>query len=73
MTLPLPTEETDPRLIIRFVWRLPTGSGDVVCERNAAAAAAEEREALEGRRWPNAAPAAAEAAAAVLRSTGYIG
>lgn len=45
---PLPVEDTDPRLTIRFVWRLPTGSGVVVMDRRAAAAAAEDNEPLEG-------------------------
>ena len=35
-------EETDPRRTIRFVCRLPMGSGVVLAERKAAAAAAEE-------------------------------
>ena len=40
----LPLDEVDPRLTMRFVCTLPTGSGDVVWERRAAAAAAEERD-----------------------------
>ena len=46
-TLPLPTEDVDSRRTIRFVCRLPTGSGEVVCERRAAAAAALYREVLD--------------------------
>lgn len=42
ITLVLLTEELEPRRIIRFVWRFPTGSNVGVCERRAAAAAAEE-------------------------------
>lgn len=46
--LPLPVEDIDPRLTIRFVCRLPTGSGVVVVDRKAAAAAAEDNEPCEG-------------------------
>lgn len=48
MMLPLPIEDCDPRLTMRFVCILPTSSGETVCERNAAAAAAEDSDALEG-------------------------
>ena len=70
-TLPLPCEDVDPRLTMRFVWRLPTGSGEVVWERRAAAAAAEESEALlrELDRL-NTELAAIVAAEDVFRSTG---
>ena len=70
ITLPLPTDETDPRRTIRFVTRLPTGSGDVVFDRRAAAAAAEEREALDVELCRKACPAAAVAALIVALSIG---
>ena len=44
---PLPAEDVEPLLVMRFVCMLPTGSGDVVCDRRAAAAAAEEREFID--------------------------
>lgn len=69
MTLLL-TELCDPRRTMRFVWMLPTGSGEVVCERSAAAAAAEEREVCELLRFKKAELAAVAAAAEVLLSTG---
>lgn len=47
MTLPLAFEDVEPRLTIRLVCRLDMGSGDVVCDRSAAAAAAEEREVID--------------------------
>jgi hypothetical protein len=47
--LPLPIDVTEPRRIMRLVWRLPTGSGVVVAERKAAAAAADDNEAVDGR------------------------
>lgn len=62
ITLPLPTDDTDPRRTMRFVTKLPTGSGDAVWERRAAAAAALDREALE-REFCRKAPAAATVAA----------
>lgn len=37
----------DPLLCMRLVWMLPTGTGEVLWVRRAAAAAAEERDALE--------------------------
>ena len=43
ITLPLSLDEFDSRLTIRLVCILPTGSGEVVCERNAAAAAADDK------------------------------
>jgi hypothetical protein len=46
---------------MRFVCRLPTGSGDVVWERRAAAAAAEEREGDDLDVWRKAEVAAAAA------------
>lgn len=36
----LPMEDTEPLRTIRFVWSSEMGAGDVVCDRNAAAAAA---------------------------------
>lgn len=59
--VPLPLDEVDPRLTMRFVCRLPTGSGDVVWERRAAAAAAEEREGDDLDVWRKADVAAAAA------------
>lgn len=41
-TLPLLFEEFDNLLTIRLVWTFPTGSGEVVCDRSAAAAAADD-------------------------------
>lgn len=64
-TLPLPTDDTDPRRAIRFVTRLPTGSGEEVCDRKAAAAAEEERAVLDGELFTKAVPAAAVAAVIV--------
>ena len=49
---------------------MPTGSGELVCDRNAAAAAAEEREALEVDLDRKAEPAAAVAAFMVAVSGG---
>lgn len=66
----LPTEEVDPRRAMRLVWMLPTGSGLVVCDRRAAAAAAEDREACDDELARKAWPAAAVAALMVLRSRG---
>lgn len=40
-------EETEPLRIIRLVCMLAMGSGEVVCERSAAAAAADDRELVE--------------------------
>ena len=45
--IPLPFDEVDPLLTMRLVCRFPTGSGEVVWERRAAAAAADEREAVD--------------------------
>jgi len=64
------TELCDPLLTMRFVCTFPTGSGEVVCERRAAAAAADEREVREVLRCKNAELAAVAAAAEVLLSTG---
>jgi hypothetical protein len=47
--LPLPIDVTEPRRIMRLVWRLPIGSGVAFAERRAAAAAAEDSEAVDGR------------------------
>lgn len=47
ITMPLPTDDCDPRRIMRFVCKFPTGSGDEVWDRSAAAAAAEDSEGLE--------------------------
>ena len=69
-TLPLPVELADPRLIMRLVCMLPTGSGVVVCDRNAAAAAAEERAAFDMDFPKKACVAAAAAELDVLLSTG---
>lgn len=44
----------DPLLCMRFVWMLPTGTGEVLWVRRAAAAAAEERDALEFALFRNA-------------------
>lgn len=65
----LTCDEFEPRRTIRFVWMLPMGSGDVVWERRAAAAAAEERLPWEVEDWRNAELAAVVAAERVLRST----
>lgn len=68
IALALPTEEPEPRRIMRFVWILPTGSGDVVCERKAAAAAEEERDVADCglRKKADAAATAAEEFALLL-------
>ena len=58
----LPFEEVKPLLCVLLVWTWLTGAGDVVCERSAAAAAAEERLALEARFARNAWAAAVAAA-----------
>lgn len=42
MTLLLPIEDCEPRRTMRFVCMFPTGSGEVACERRAAAAAADD-------------------------------
>jgi hypothetical protein len=68
---PLPFDEADPRRTIRFVCILPTDSGEAVCERKAAAAAAEEREGVDPDVWRKAEVAAAVAFWEVLRSMGY--
>jgi len=47
VALLLPIEDCEPRLIMRLVCRLPTGTGEVVCDRRAAAAAAEESDVVE--------------------------
>ena len=61
----LPLDEMDPRRCVRFVCTSLTGVGEVVWERRAAAAAAEERLAFEGRLARNACAAAVAAAAVV--------
>ena len=71
LTFTLPAEDVDPRLTIRFVCKFPTGSGEVVCDRRAAAAAAEEREDMDCDRPGNALCAAVAAAKVVLVSIGY--
>ena len=63
-------ELCEPRRDMRLVWMLPTGSGEVVCERRAAAAAADDSEAWELLRLRKAELAAVAAAAEVLGSTG---
>jgi len=55
-------DETEPLRCIRFVWMLAIGSGEVVCDRKAAAAAAEEREVVEAEFFRNAELAAIAAA-----------
>jgi len=69
----LPADEVDARRTMRFVWTLAIGSGEVVCDRRAAAAAAEEREAWEDEFARKAWPAATVAALIVLRSRGCSG
>lgn len=66
----LVVEDTDPRRTIRFVCRLPTGSGVVVMDRKAAAAAAEDREPVDGLFLRKAWLAAAAALEVVFRSRG---
>lgn len=68
----LPLDDADPRRDIRFVCMLPTSSGDVVCDRRAAAAAAEDREGVDGALWKKAEVAASAALDEVLRSTGCV-
>lgn len=70
ITLPPPTEDCEPLRTMRLVWMLPIGSGVVVCERRAAAAAAEERPVCDCGRARKAELAAVAAAAEVLRSIG---
>ena len=48
MIAPLPVEDWEPLLTMRLVWMDPIGSGEEVCERRAAAAAADDREAVDG-------------------------
>lgn len=61
----LPAEEVDPfRRMVLLVWTSATDVGVVGLDRNAAAAAAEDKEAFEGR-WDRNAEAAAVAAAAL--------
>ena len=60
--LPLPMDDTEPRRAIRFVWMFAMGSGEVVCDRSAAAAAAEEREVVEAEFLKKAEVAAIAAA-----------
>lgn len=48
MIAPPPTEDWEPLRIMRLVWIEPTGSGDDVWERRAAAAADEDSEAADG-------------------------
>ena len=68
--LPLPMDDCDPRLTMRLVCMLPTGSGVVVADRRAAAAAADDSPPWEGGRWPDTALAAARAAEWVLGVVG---
>lgn len=72
ITLPPPTELCEPLLTMRLVCKLPTGSGVVVWDRRAAAAAAEERPVCDCARLRKAELAAVAAAEDVLRSTGYM-
>lgn len=48
MIAPLPVEDWEPLLTMRLVWMDPIGSGEEVWERRAAAAAADDREAVDG-------------------------
>lgn len=61
---------TDPRRRVRFVCMFPTGSGEDVRERNAAAAAAEESDVLDLLVFMNAWLAARVADVVVLRLIG---
>lgn len=70
-TLLLPIEVCEPLRTMRLVWTLPTGSGEVVCDRKAAAAAADERPVWDWDRAMKAWLAAVAAALEVLRSTGW--
>lgn len=72
ITLPPVTELCEPRRTMRLVCILPTGSGVVVCDRKAAAAAAEERPVCDCARFRKAELAAVAAAEEVLRSIGYM-
>jgi len=53
-----PTEDCEPRRTMRFVWMFPMGSGEVVCDRRAAAAAADDNEAADVELCRNALVAA---------------
>jgi hypothetical protein len=70
MTLPPFTEDCDPLRTMRLVCIFPMGSGVVVCERKAAAAAAEERPVCDCGRLRKAELAAVAAAEEVFRSMG---
>ena len=61
MIAPLPVEDWEPLLTMRLVWMDPIGSGEEVWERRAAAAAADDREAVDGDLLRKAALAAIEA------------
>lgn len=61
MMLLLAMEDCEPRRIMRLVWMFPMGSGEVVCERKAAAAAADDNEAVEGELFRKALLAASVA------------
>ena len=62
----LPRDPLEPRLCIRFVCTLATGTGVVVWDRRAAAAAAFDRLAWDARCARKACEAAVVAAAEVL-------
>lgn len=68
--LPAPTDETEPRRSMRLVVMLPTGSGVVLWERRAAAAAAADKAPFAGL-WRKAWLAAVAAAEEWMRSTGW--
>lgn len=70
MILLLPMDAFEPRRTIRFVCMLPTGSGELVTDRKAAAAAADERLPFEGGRAMKAWAAAVAAADRVVWSRG---
>ena len=54
MMLLLARDDCEPRRIMRLVWMLPMFSGEVVWDRKAAAAAAEDRDAVDVELWRNA-------------------
>ena len=75
MTAPLATEDWEPLRTMRLVWIEPTGSGDDVWERRAAAAADEDSEAADGDLLRKAALAAmaAEELGGGPRGSGWTG